>query len=316
MQLGERAEGLTARPPRFGLRISVTPCEETVLSGKCRCVNPIVSSKGTAYLNDMLGTTVAAKSARRCSAAALTAFGEPLPGADGGAFFTGKPQVDGLGYAFLYRNYRPDLAKWQTADPLGYPDGWNQLAYGVNSPLEGVDLLGAAWDNVDFVDYYFDQDPSRPNYIDTDQMGLTGAVHPVVRGGADNRIDSMVRSFINGANQDSGHGSQQVSAMFPVDCGSIVWAMGGGSGRATGLLTYSWWMDRFWYADHLYEKKLYTWQFDGNLVYSDSFKDPADVLNLIGKDIEIPYGRPYNYGHTWNNQFLYGDGCIWARMIE
>ena len=27
------------------------------------------------------------------------------------------------------RNYRAGLAKWQTADPMGYPDGWNQLAY-------------------------------------------------------------------------------------------------------------------------------------------------------------------------------------------
>ena len=109
-------------------------CEPHVGGG-----NPIVSSSGTAYLNDMLGTTVCVREGRassrpkpngKCTAAALTAFGESLPGAGGGAFFTGKPHVEGLGYAFLYRNYRADLAKWQTADPLGYPDGWNQLAYG------------------------------------------------------------------------------------------------------------------------------------------------------------------------------------------
>ena len=34
------------------------------------------------------------------------------------AFFTGKPLVPGLGRVFLMRNYRADLAKWQTADPL------------------------------------------------------------------------------------------------------------------------------------------------------------------------------------------------------
>ena len=81
---------------------------------------------------------------RRYTAAALTAFGEPVPVAAtshnsnirqfdhsiiSSPFFTGKPQVEGLGRVFLYRNYRSDLAKWQTADPLGYPDGWNQLAY-------------------------------------------------------------------------------------------------------------------------------------------------------------------------------------------
>ena len=113
--------------------------------------NPVASSKGTTYFNDMLGTTVGAKSGNRYSAAALSAFGERLDKA-GGAFpairslgegwFTGKPEVAGLGYAFLMRNYRAGLSKWQTADPLGYPDGWNQLAYCNNGVTSSVDLWG------------------------------------------------------------------------------------------------------------------------------------------------------------------------------
>ena len=55
-------------------------------------------------------------------------------------FFTGKPHVDGLGHAFLIRNYRADLGKWPTADPLGYPDGWNQMAYGRNEVISSVDM--------------------------------------------------------------------------------------------------------------------------------------------------------------------------------
>ena len=43
--------------------------------------------------------------------------------------FTGKPYIGELGFAFLFRNYRSDYGKWQTTDPLGYPDGWNNLAY-------------------------------------------------------------------------------------------------------------------------------------------------------------------------------------------
>ena len=119
--------------------------------------NPVASSKGVADLNDMLGTTVGTwggraaqkrKEKRRYSAAALTAFGEPLPGAEGGAavpspFFTGKPDVPGLGRVFLFRNYRPGLAKWQTADPLGYPDGWNALAYCGNEVIGFIDFAGA-----------------------------------------------------------------------------------------------------------------------------------------------------------------------------
>ena len=104
--------------------------------------NPVASSKGTSYFNDMLGTTVGSKSNGKYSAAALTAFGE---GTDADkAFFTGKPMVEGLGHAFLMRNYRAGLAKWQTADPMGYPDGWNQMAYCNNRVASSVDLFGCS----------------------------------------------------------------------------------------------------------------------------------------------------------------------------
>jgi RHS repeat-associated protein len=68
----------------------------------------------------------------------------------GEGWFTGKPFVEGLGHTFLMRNYRAGLAKWQTADPMGYPDGWNQLTYCGNSSLIFVDFLGA------FMVGYFD----------------------------------------------------------------------------------------------------------------------------------------------------------------
>jgi RHS repeat-associated protein len=104
--------------------------------------NPVASSKGTSYFNDALGTTVGSKSNGKYSAAVLSAFGE---GTDADkAFFTGKPMVEGLGHAFLMRNYRAGLAKWQSADPMGYPDGWNQLAYCNNAATGAVDLWGCA----------------------------------------------------------------------------------------------------------------------------------------------------------------------------
>ena len=115
--------------------------------------NPVVSSMKRIYFNDILGTTIGAKKDSRYYPAAITAFGETLETGDthfqahtGNScpFFTGKPQVEGLGYAFLFRNYRATLAKWQTADPLGYPDGWNQLAYCRNTILWCLDCLGAA----------------------------------------------------------------------------------------------------------------------------------------------------------------------------
>ena len=44
--------------------------------------------------------------------------------------------------SMVMRNYRAGLAKWQTADPIGYPDGWNQLAYCNNAATSAVDLWG------------------------------------------------------------------------------------------------------------------------------------------------------------------------------
>ncbi len=107
-------------------------------------------------INDALGTTVGSwegrassrpESGLKYSAAALTAFGEnvsvdsPTP-TQNSNFFTGKPYVEGLGHAFCMRNYRAGLAKWQTADPMGYPDGWNALAYCNNGVTSSADLWG------------------------------------------------------------------------------------------------------------------------------------------------------------------------------
>ena len=107
--------------------------------------NPVIAGEKTLF-NDLLGSTLGAKSADGFSAIERDAFGEVKPGetADPGInFFTGKPQVEGLGYTFLFRNYRPDQGKWQTADPLGYPDGWNNFAYVNNGVTTNIDWLGA-----------------------------------------------------------------------------------------------------------------------------------------------------------------------------
>ena len=95
---------------------------------------------GKVMFNDRLGSTVAVKGDESYSMTSMTAFGES---GDSGAFFTGKPFIGELGYAFLMRSYRPENGKWQTADPMGYPDGWNALAYCNNGVTSCVDLWAA-----------------------------------------------------------------------------------------------------------------------------------------------------------------------------
>ena len=97
--------------------------------------NPILSSKDGVMFNDMLGSTLNIGG----KAVNMTAFGEST---DPNAMYTGKPYIGELGYAFLFRNYRSDYGKWQTTDPLGYPNGWNNLAYCNNKSVTCVDLQG------------------------------------------------------------------------------------------------------------------------------------------------------------------------------
>ena len=110
---------------------------------------PVVSSDGGVMFNDILGTTLGVENAGGYAPSSMTAFGDTvncqLPTSN---FFTGKPHVDGLGHAFLLRNYRADLGKWPTADPLGYPDGWNQMAYCRNKIIKCIDYLGATCTDV------------------------------------------------------------------------------------------------------------------------------------------------------------------------
>ena len=45
-------------------------------------------------------------------------------------FYTGKPYLAESGsYAFKYREYNPEMARWTTVDPSGFPDGANNRAY-------------------------------------------------------------------------------------------------------------------------------------------------------------------------------------------
>ena len=106
--------------------------------------NPILSSKQGVMFNDMLGNTLGTKS-EKYNPVQMTAFGETK---DADALFTGKPYIGELGYAFLFRNYRADKGKWLSADPLGYPDGWNNFAYVNNRIIDFVDDIGCEWKKI------------------------------------------------------------------------------------------------------------------------------------------------------------------------
>ena len=72
------------------------------------------------------------------------------------AFYTGKPYLASTGsYAFKYRNYSPELARWTSEDPSGFPDGANNSKY-VESPTSEFDYEGLAITNMPITGMFFD----------------------------------------------------------------------------------------------------------------------------------------------------------------
>ena len=59
-------------------------------------------------------------------------------------FYTGKPYLAESGsYAFKYREYNPEMNRWTTVDPSGFPDGANNRLYAA-APTSEIDLDGNA----------------------------------------------------------------------------------------------------------------------------------------------------------------------------
>ncbi len=272
--------------------------------------NSVVSSKGVSYFNDMLGTTLGKKEKSGKYSAALTAFGERLDNVDstspairslGEGWFTGKPYVEGLGHVFLMRNYRAGLAKWQTADPMGYPDGWNQLAYGVNSPLDGVDLFGGGWTTADFVRYYYE--PWKPRDIDTDDIGYTEAIWSVIASVVNPRLNQQITYKVLSLLSDiapisSGSGifvyeTDRAYANFV----QVHWVLAGGRVQTHSIVNYSWHDEER--EGILY--RLYSITRDTFYYYSDSFSDPLAFDETV--DIPFEIGFPYMYSHAWDKSY-------------
>lgn len=105
--------------------------------------NPVlaVAENTETIFTDILGTSLGTVKENQYSNIDKTSFG--ADSTDKTSFFTGKPYVEDLGYAFLMRNYRSDMGKWLSQDIIGYPDGWNNFAYCNNASTIAFDWCGA-----------------------------------------------------------------------------------------------------------------------------------------------------------------------------
>jgi RHS repeat-associated protein len=80
-----------------------------------------------------------------CGVKANAVSTHEVPGVDvqpASYFYTGKPyDADLAAYMFMYRTYNPELNRWTTTDPSGFPDGAQNSSY-VNKPTYGIDPSG------------------------------------------------------------------------------------------------------------------------------------------------------------------------------
>jgi len=254
--------------------------------------NPVLATNDKSekvLFNDMLGSTMGSVSGKDYKAVDMTLFGESKT-EDEEVFFTGKPEVDGLGYAFAFRNYRSSLGKWQTADPLGYPDGWNNKAYCLNRVTKYVDPLGLAWTDGDFISWYyigFGED------LDTDEMGLTDAIWDVIEASAiddfRDHMEAKVIALVQAASGSSGSSTITDSYAHGYYFGSIAWVMGGATVKYCSTISFHW-------NDTIVNGEVYRdywWTASAWIYYYDEFADP------FGNGIEV--GIPYSYFHTWTD---------------
>jgi len=69
-------------------------------------------------------------------------------------FYTGKPYLaESRSYAFKYRQYSPEMGRWTTVDPSGFPDGANNRVYAA-VPTSELDANGLYTDQDRMNDAY------------------------------------------------------------------------------------------------------------------------------------------------------------------
>jgi RHS repeat-associated protein len=91
------------------------------------------------------------------------------------AFYTGKPYLASAGgYAFKYRNYQPELARWTSEDPSGFPDGANCNFY-APKPTSELDFQGLSR-TVVFKEYHLAE---IKNEYTSDQIFQDLSMNPV-----------------------------------------------------------------------------------------------------------------------------------------
>jgi RHS repeat-associated protein len=221
---------------------------------------------------------IKAEEAKQAAEAAELAIRDPQPAtAPQELFFTGKPYLEETGqYLFLFRHYDPELARWTTADPSGFPDWPNNYLY-CNAPFSGVDTYGLAWGNLDFIRHFYFGSGAPVTLSHIGHLENVKKLANSTPDGGAYRFGNQIANRASGlAKPYNGTFSDSFSNTY--DFGSIVWAMGSGtlSGTYEGNMTST--------PNSNGPGGTYSYSGAGNLFYRDIFTDPLDLIQLMYGD--------------------------------
>jgi len=223
------------------------------------------------------------------------------------AFYTGKPYLASSGdYTFKYRSYNPELTRWTSEDPSGFPDGANNIIYS-NNPLEGVDSNGLAWSNIDFIKHFYLGGGASVNLA---TIGLLAGVQAVANTNPTGGLYRFGKQIERTADAISKPFQGRFADSFSNNYSfkSVLFSLG--SGTLGGV--YDGWMTSTPYSSG---SPGGTYSYDGTAAinYSDSFTDPLTVMeHLYGSSTGGPSwlqaltnlgGTPFQILGTWDKQY-------------
>ena len=110
-----------------------------------------------------------------------------------------RSELLGIDY-FGFRCYDPDLGRFLTRDPSGYPDGPNNYLYCMNSPVNKIDPLGLKSQRGGYLDWFIAPDSDSLSKSSIDPLNVDSS--RVVKSGFTDMpdkdlLDEMQRSFAN-----------------------------------------------------------------------------------------------------------------------
>jgi RHS repeat-associated protein len=239
-------------------------------------------------------------------------------------FYTGKPYLAESGsYAFKYREYNPEMGRWTTVDPSGFPDGANNRLYAAVPTSEfdsnGLWRSGKSYvigTHSSFTDraaadlapaYFGSKNPLSKRAVEHLIDGTDSTISDIIVDAteqatiqADSEWSKLVNYVDARLKKNKGGATTFTAASDSVDVafatGDLATAIHKASFTITGTITPTWNSSQSW------------WDYDGELTVA--FTDPYDFALGSGYKVDCfaqlqahDWSSAFNIKGNWNAKF-------------